>query len=370
MSKFNNEMALKLAWQTAYGLRTCPDEDTLFSEVIDANLRKHLSICHVCRDKRAMDPEERKAWKVLQANFAGAAMRPATDIVKQSGQVWMLAKRFGGWRDDGRFVNPPSVLLLEKLAPDSWKVVQLYYDKRLMGDGDVPLSGCFGFAEAWNCYSLREDRFNCWLGVVGQAECGEVVAASMVSHDPAPEGSVLSFFRMAEVEVGEFLAEWERAKEEVFELVPGLKLAIDSAKGFVLDITADTLALLRGTFNSAPVFRSLVPRSAAPKLSGEQKKLIQEHCPVLPMGMNIADDTLTMTLKWLQEKPDVLPDVQLIVNGEKFNDIIVDDTGRNIVSIRCTHERIAQIELQGVAQIRFTVNAEKMSILLQSEELP
>lgn len=205
MSTFNDEMSLKLAWQTAYELRTCPDEDTLYSENIDGNLLKHLSICHACREKRDMDPEERKAWKTLQAKFAGTAMQPATDIEKQAGQVWMLAKRCGGWRDDGRFINPPSVLLLDKIPPASWKVAQLYHDKRLMGNGDVTLNGRFGFAEAWNCYSLKEDRLDKCLGGVKSEELDLVAAASACCHETTPVGSFLSYFRMTETEVASFV---------------------------------------------------------------------------------------------------------------------------------------------------------------------
>lgn len=206
MSKFNDEMALKLAWQTAYGLRSCPDEDTLFAEVIDINLRKHLSICHVCREKRAMVPEELKAWKVLQTTFTNAAMQPSTDNVKQSGQVWMLAKRFGGWRDDGRFVNPPCVLLLEDMPSASWKVAQLYNDKRLMGARDVPLNGLFGFAEGWNSYLVGDDRLDCCLGVVKSDELELVVAASVSFYEPLFDGSFLSYFRATEKDVGAFVA--------------------------------------------------------------------------------------------------------------------------------------------------------------------
>ena len=206
MSKFNDETSLKLAWQTAYELRTCPDEGTLHAEVVDGNLQKHLSICHVCREKRSMDTEERKAWKSLQAKFAGVTMQPATEIAKQSGQVWMLAKRCGGWRDDGQYINQPSVLLLDKISPAGWKVAQLYHDKRLMGAGDVAVDGRFGFAEAWNCYSLKDDSLDKCLGRVKSEEFELVVAASFTPHEPPPEGSFLSFFRMVETEVGTSVA--------------------------------------------------------------------------------------------------------------------------------------------------------------------
>lgn len=205
MSKFNYEMSLKLAWQTALELRTCPDEITLHSYVIDANLQKHLSICHVCREKRAMDLEERKAWGILQKQFVTATLKPAADTAKQSGQVWILAKSCSGWRDDGRFINQPSVLLLEKMTPSTWNVAQLYHDKRLLDAGDVLLNELYGFAETWNCYTLKDDRLEKCLGGVNSDELNRVIAASVSSHERPPEGSILSFFRNMEAEVGAFV---------------------------------------------------------------------------------------------------------------------------------------------------------------------
>jgi len=335
MSNHNDDIKLKLAWQTAFELRTCPDNKTLHAADPGENLSRHLAICHVCRDKREMQQDERDAWKTLKEKFITLTMKPGIGTDKQAGQVWTIKREFGGWRDDGRYIKPPSVMLLEKVDGTSgWRVAQLYSDTRLMGNGDVTLDERYGFVETWNCYSQKEDRFDKCLGGVKHEELKQVLAASVASHEPAPEGSILSFFRSMEIEVGAFVAvpavaelveEWERAAEEVFELMPGLKLAVSGTKNFVLDIAAGTLDLLRGTFKPAMVLRGGTAKSPAAKLTDEQKQLVQEHCTVVPVEMKVDGDTLTVTLKWLRDKPVELPAMKVVLN-----EVDVPDAGFSI----------------------------------------
>ncbi len=207
MSRHTDDIKLKLAWQTAFELRTCPDGEMLHATEPDENLMKHLAMCHVCREKREMPQVERNAWKALRVKFSTISMKPGSGTEKQAGQVWIIKKEFGGWGEDDRFVRPPSVLLLEKIdGTTGWRVAQLFNDKRMMGADDVALGDQFGFAEAWNCYALKDDRFEKCLGGVQSGELGQVIAASTSVHDPTPEGSVLSFFRSMEIEVGAFVA--------------------------------------------------------------------------------------------------------------------------------------------------------------------
>ncbi|MFZ4856809.1 MAG: hypothetical protein ACOYL3_10470 [Desulfuromonadaceae bacterium] len=374
MSTFNDEMSLKLAWQTAYQLRTCPDEETLYSENIDDNLQKHLSICHACREKRAMDPEERKAWETLQAKFAGATIQPATDIAKQTGQVWMLGKSCGGWRDDGRFINQPSVLLLENIPPASWKVAQLYHDKRLMGAGDVLINGRFGFAEGWNCYVLRDDRLDCCLGAVSAEVIERVLAASMVACEPAEEGSFLSLFRMTETEVRSFVAvrsvmelahERKTITEAAIELIPGLKLSVSGARDFVLDIAAGTLDLLRGTFRPALVLRGVATQPESQKLTDEHKMLLQEQCPVVPVSLDISGSVLTIQLKWLQQKPLEPSAICLVINGLELPNVEIIDVGKDAVKITCSHDVIAAVGVQELRSMRLVENSDVLIIYLE-----
>jgi len=207
MSGHSDDIKLKLAWQTAFERRTCPDSETLHVADPDESLKRHLAICHVCRDKREMANLERNAWKVMREKFATIAMKPGSGTDKQAGQVWTIKREFGGWREDGRFVRPPRVLLLEHVANTSgWQVVQLYEDKRLMGSGDVPLGDSFGFAEGWNRYSLKDDRFYNCLGVVQDDQLQQILATAVATHEPVSIGSTLSFFRKMEIEVGAYVA--------------------------------------------------------------------------------------------------------------------------------------------------------------------
>lgn len=371
MSTNNDSIKLKLAWQTAFELRTCPDSDTLHAPEPDEHLKKHLAICHVCRAKREMNNNELNAWKVMKDKFTSIAIKPGTGTEKHAGQVWTIKKEFGGWRADGRFTKPPSVVLLEKVDGTSgWRVAQLYNDKRMMGAGDVALDDCYGFAEAWNCYSLKDDRVEKCLGGIPSEQLQQVVSASTTSCEPAAEGSILSFFRSMEIEVGAFVAvpavmelveEWESAQEQVIELVPGMKLTMDAAKGFVLDIAADTLDLLRGTFRPALVLRGSAIKPTLPKLSDEQKKLIQEHCPVVPLEVKIVEDTLTVTLQWLVKKSDDIPSFCLILNGIELSGIDLENVGKDAVNIKYHNEFIRN---KNVNNIQLTAYRDKVVIIL------
>ncbi|MDD2364542.1 MAG: hypothetical protein PHN84_00110 [Desulfuromonadaceae bacterium] len=321
MSRYNDELKLKLAWQSALEQRTCPGSDILCAETIDDNLQKHLSFCETCRENRAMQLEERTAWQGLLDKMSGKAMQPASDIAKQEGQVWTLKKELGKWQEDGRYFQPPMLLILNKSKNNAvWKVAQLYEDKRLSGNGDVLLDDRFGFAESWNCYDVREASLGLCFGCVKEEELKQVVACSRATYPPVPDGSILSFFRSMELEVGAFVLlpavveVLESEKECVFDVIQGLKLAVSGTKNFVLEIAAETLDLLRGTFKPALVLRGAASKPAAAKLTDEQKKMILEHCAVVPVEMRLSGDTLTVSLKWLRDKPVELPLVRVVLN--------------------------------------------------------
>ena len=372
MNSQNNNILLKSALQSAYELRTCPDSESLFVPEPDDNLYRHLSICHVCREKRSMTQDERNAWSALRDKFKKHAMKPGVGTERQAGQVWTIKKEFGGWREDGRFIKPPVVLLLESVEKTSgWRVAQLFGDKQLMGSSDVELGDQYGFAEAWNCYSLKDDRFEKCLGGVGSEKLQQVVIASAASHEAAPEGSILSSFRFMEIGVGAFVAVpavmelvegWETAQEKVYELMPGLKLALDGAKGFVLVIATDTLDLLRGTFRPTLVLRGSATKPVLPKLSDEQKKLIQEHCPVIPIDMKLVDGTLTVMLKWLREKPIELPLVSVFLN-----DIALDQASiiTGFENIYIKHMLVSDITISQITYLKSIYVANVLSLYIE-----
>ena len=204
MSRYNDDLKLKLAWQTAYEQRTCPPAAVLYADPPDTNLQKHLSFCDSCRESREMNQEEKVAWQELFGKMAQTTVRAEAEA-KQPGQVWSLNKSLGGWQEDGRYFTPPAVLLLSRQDATAWKVAQLYSDKRLMGDGDAWLGDMFGFGEGWNAYTIRDNQLDAYMGAVTPEQLQQVTIAASVSHEPAEEGSILSYFRNMEIETGAFV---------------------------------------------------------------------------------------------------------------------------------------------------------------------
>lgn len=371
MSRYNDELKLKLAWQTAYEQRTCPGSDVLYAETVDGNLRKHLSFCEVCRENRAMQLEEKTAWRGLLDKMSRKAIRPASDTPKQEGQVWTLKKTLGQWQKDGRYFQPPMVLLLSKIENmAAWRVAQLYEDKRLSGNGDVLLDDRFGFAESWNCYDLKETSLGLCLGCVKEEELERVITWSRVAYPPEPDGSICSLFRNIEIEVAASVASsndlFEAASQEIIDLIPGLKLAINSAKYFVLDVTIETLELLRGTFKPALVLRGGTPKPPVAKLSDEHKKLIQDHCPVIPVDVKVTGDSLSVTLKWLGHKPAELPTVKVILNDVEVSAVSVNTVTTENITIK--YGSFSLIQKSQIYKLRVEYVGEALKLDIYSEK--
>ena len=152
-----------------------------------------------------MAQEEKGAWQNVFDKMAQAPSQTEAGA-KQPGQVWTLKKTLCGWKEDGRYFSPPTVLMLYRQNAMYWRITQLYSDKRLMGDGDVWLSDKFGFSEGWNSYALKDDQLDACMGAVTPEQLQQVTAAVSASHEPAPEGSILSYFRNMEIEIGAFVA--------------------------------------------------------------------------------------------------------------------------------------------------------------------
>ncbi len=345
------------AWQTAFQLRTCPDDAVLRAATPDENLSRHLASCAICREKRAMPTEQVNAWKGLFSKFAPLVHQAVN--TPQPGQVWVLKKSLSRWGDDGYYYSPPNVLLLEKLdGKHAFRAAQLYSDKRLMGGGDVWLGDRFGFAQAWNTNTLQQEALECWLGNATESHVAEVIQAGAIKYAPLEEYSILSFFRKMEVAVGSYAAlplvagVVENAEENVFDLIPGLRLAVGGAKDFVLDIAAGTLDLLRGTFKPAMVLRGGTPKSVAPKLTDEQKKLVQEHCLIVPVDMKLAGDTLMVTLKWLRDRPVELPTVKVILNEVGVSDAGFNSAAADKIVIK--HPLLSSVMTSQIASLKLS----------------
>jgi len=314
------------AWQTAFQLRTCPDDVVLRSAIIDENLNRHLAVCAICREKRAMPVEQVNAWQNLFSKFAPLVHQAVN--VPRPGQVWVLKKSLSRWGDDGYFYSPPNMLLLEQLGSErTFRAAQIYADRYLMGEGDVWLGDRYGFAQTWNTYIIQQEVLDCWLGNATESQFAEVIQAGALKSPPLEEHSILSFFRKLEVTVGSYVAlaskvrVVESVEENLIDVIPGLKMMVSGAKDCVLDIAAGALDLLRGSFKPAMVLRGGTVKPAT-KLTDEQKKLVLEHCQVVPVDMKIVGDSLTVALKWLRDKPAELQTVRV-----SLNEVAIADAG-------------------------------------------
>lgn len=124
------------------------------------------------------------------------------------GNLYALDACLAGWGPKSRYYNPPVVLVLSLPDAQSVFVCQTYCDKKLAGPDDVPLeSGLAGFAQPWNCYTLRREDLGLYLGTVS-AQVVERVWQQSEQEQCAPQpGSLLWFFRQMEVETGFFFSQ-------------------------------------------------------------------------------------------------------------------------------------------------------------------
>lgn len=325
-----DNMQLKRAWQTAFELRLCPDGDTLFAEVPDEKLERHLHLCHVCRDKRDMPLEQRTAWLELMQRLAVSGQQPARPDKPMRGQVWAIKQSLAGWGEDGYFYKPPTVLLLEKIEGScGFKAVQLYGDRVLMGEGDTWLDDRFGFAQGWNCYTIHEDALDgCW-GAVSERILDQVLNAVVMSHAPVEEDSILYFFRRMELNVGARVAlpsvavlveEWEAEGAQERELVPGLTAIIGGARQIGIRITGKALDAIRATFAPQPTFVTRGPYNTqqAMTLPVEVRELLQCNFPLVLIDAYIDPDGLKLKFRKMTDNLQLLT-VSIVVAGEPVN---------------------------------------------------
>ena len=255
MESINSALKIKLAWQEAYRLRSCPGDDMLFAEQPTIETQRHLKICPACSDIRNAAPQVRTAWRELAARLSdGATPHKATDVPPVEGQVWALSDDLSHWSGDGNYFRPPQVLLLG-IEGNALKVAQTYYDSALAADGDVLLSGNrFGFAQAWNIYTIHREMLDHCLGGVKREELQDVLSEAGKPRKDIDENSVLFWFRTGEVTVGaeiampavaQLMEEMETcaSKNEAFlqNIVGSLAEAYQKLAGFKLPEFADSL---------------------------------------------------------------------------------------------------------------------------------
>lgn len=207
MESINSAIKTKMAWQEAYRLRSCPGDDMLLAEQPTIETQRHLKMCPACSDIRNSAAQSRTAWRELAGRLSdGASPHKATDVTPVEGQIWALRDDLSHWGSDGNYYRPPRILLLG-IEGNSLKVAQTYHDTAFASDGDVLLSdNRFGFAQAWNIYTIHRDMLSHCLGGVKQEEIQSVLSEASNPRKDIDENSVLYWFRTTEVMVGAEIA--------------------------------------------------------------------------------------------------------------------------------------------------------------------
>lgn len=243
----------KTALALARRYRTCPPLHVMRDPSMTDKLQAHRAICAYCSGLMGDDSQE---WSELAEGLAKIlpsvrrATRPGPVAV---GQLRWVTYPPVGWRD-GRFFNPPCVLVLDvgRQISDEALVAQTYHDKALASPGDLILETPPGgrgagelFVESWNIYTLRSKQ----LGPAVATLKPEVIAAiwkmeknagDLPDWAPLPRPMVDNdpriFFRELEVEVGYMFAA-AAAAELMAELEePELELKYSSIEELAAEI--------------------------------------------------------------------------------------------------------------------------------------
>lgn len=215
------KIAKFFAWRLAYESRACPKDRILFTREQSPELKAHLGLCKICREKIEA-PGNLDAWKELAEQMRAILPKPAGDIKPSAGQVWSLKRKLDGWGANNRYYKAPMVLILEALKGEfeDFGVAQVYSDRELMDAGDVWLSEELGFAESWNIYSIsRNDLEFCWGEVsheVGQKVLGGAEELLPISD----EDGIIALFRNLETDLGSHCILHSAARQRTIILVP------------------------------------------------------------------------------------------------------------------------------------------------------
>ncbi|MDW7774391.1 MAG: hypothetical protein SCH71_16010 [Desulfobulbaceae bacterium] len=209
-----------IAWLRAWRYRCCPPADILHGKS-DARLREHLQLCPWCRQDR----------KDGQLNFETSSLAtiPQDQQDPGPGQLWAVSPHLGDWGPKGRYYSPPVVIIVECPDQNALTVVQTYDDLVFAGMNDLPLNNEFsGFAEPWNCYTIRREDLGFYLGRISD-DLLRTLQQPLTRENNTPEtGSLVWFFRQMEVETGfffaskaveELMAEYERDEEKHLEKI-------------------------------------------------------------------------------------------------------------------------------------------------------
>lgn len=177
MSKFEQKRRTKnyelktSEFQQALIIRTCPNDDVLYSEKVDRNLQKHLRQCDLCQSRKKLKKYYTE-WKTIAEKIKTKyEAKRSKNVVKIPlvGQIRSLSIELNGWGDNNRYFKSPIVLLLELIHQEmkqKFRVAQIYSDRSMMDHKDVWLGEEYGFAESWNIYTVPVDYLANYCGEV------------------------------------------------------------------------------------------------------------------------------------------------------------------------------------------------------------
>ncbi len=197
---------LLMAWQTVWRSRCCPPVDVLDRDQGKEALIQHMELCPWCRE--AVNSGAFKTAASLSEKIRHLS-RNTSLPTPSPGMIFFLDPELGGWGRGGRYVNPPSVLVISPPQKSLVTVAQISAFPPFAGPGDIPLgNGLYGFAQAWNIYRLAPSAFFMLSADTGDASANAVMEAMIDQVDergPEP-GSLIWFFRHLELETGKFIS--------------------------------------------------------------------------------------------------------------------------------------------------------------------
>lgn len=351
----NEKMMIeKIALRALYELRFCPPDEVLFSASPEEELKAHLGYCQYCQERLAMNASERKAWEQLASRMKPASQQQVSRK-PQPGQVWSLSRgRLSAWGPYDRYYSPPLVLLLSAVKEDKlFRVVQICSELELQDEGDVRLSEAIGFAESWNIYTVHLNDLSTCCAEVDTDYVHQIQSASC---KPLLESDrpIVRQFRELEVQVGAFMA--MQALPQVMAeveapivitervLAAGLVAIMDGAKTVGLKIIDKGMEILKDTFAPRPSFatrgNSSNTQASIPKLTTEDKKLIEDTFFIVPIRLSFSCDECIVELKVMNPEINPAPLIEVILDGKvvKFNK---EESGKEVqVSVPCSGETI------------------------------
>ncbi len=171
------------------------------------SLKRHMELCPWCR-QAVRSGSFRSAASV--AEKLKALAQNTTVPTPAPGMIFFLNPALGTWGRDGRYVTPPTVLILSEPDRDELTVAQVSGAYVFNGPGDIPLgSGLQGFAESWNTYRIHCGDLLMLSANAGDASAEAVTHAMAEVVDKArPEpGSVTWFYQELERETGRFISD-------------------------------------------------------------------------------------------------------------------------------------------------------------------